>query len=137
MATNSSKDLRHYAGAAGIFALVIALLLFLSFYQIPKDNKDIFVSIVGMIVGSLSVVIYAIIGRNPDEVNALKSKNESLQSLADQMEKRNDQLEKMIIDMQSDIIDKLTILGASAFDTVYNKNKQCSCGNNSCTCKGA
>ena len=66
MATNSSRDLRHYAGAAGIFALVIALLLFLSFYQIPKDNKDIFVSIVGMIVGSLSVVIYAIIGRNPD-----------------------------------------------------------------------
>ena len=130
MATNSSRDLRHYAGAAGIFALVIALLLFLSFNQIPKDNKDIFVSIVGMIVGSLSVVIYAIIGRNPDEVNALKSKNESLQSLADQ-------LEKMIIDMQSDIIDKLTILGASAFDTVYNKNKQCTCGNNSCTCKGA
>jgi hypothetical protein len=89
-----------------------------------------------MIVGSLSVVIYAIIGRNPDEVNALKSKNESLQSLADQMEKRNDQLEKMIIDMQSDIIDKLTILGASAFDTVYNKNKQCTCGKDSCSCKG-
>ena len=46
-------------------------------------------------------------------------------------------LGKMIIDMQSDIIDKLTILGATAFDTVYNKNKQCSCGNNSCTCKSA
>ena len=137
MATNSSRDLRHYAGAASIFALVIALLLFLSFNQIPKDNKDIFVSITGMIVGSLSVVIYAIIGRNPDEVNTLKNKNESLRSLADQMEKRNDQLEKMIIDMQSDIIDKLTILGATAFDTVYNKTKQCRCGENNCTCKGA
>ena len=79
------KDLRHYIGAAGIFLLVIALLLFLSFYQIPRENKDIFVSIIGMIVGSLSVVVYTIIGKNPDEVNALQKKVESLQSLTDQM----------------------------------------------------
>lgn len=40
-----------------------------------------------MIVGSLSVVIYTIIGKNPDEVNSLQQKVESLQSLADTMEK--------------------------------------------------
>jgi hypothetical protein len=37
------------------------------------------------------------------------------------MEKRNDQLEAMIIKIQEDIIDKLTLLGASAFDTIYNR----------------
>lgn len=116
-----SKDIRHYVGAVGVFLLVIGLLLFLSVHQIPKDNKDIFVSIVGMIVGSLSVVIYAVIGKNPDEVTQLQKKNESLQSLCDQMEKRNDQLEAMIIKIQEDIIDKLTLLGASAFDTIYNR----------------
>jgi|TARA_Y100000004_G_C8912112_1_gene411401 predicted urease superfamily metal-dependent hydrolase len=116
-----SKDIRHYVGAVGVFLLVIGLLLFLSVHQIPKDNKDIFVSIVGMIVGSLSVVIYAVIGKNPDEVAQLQKKNESLQSLCDQMEKRNDQLEAMIIKIQEDIIDKLTLLGASAFDTIYNR----------------
>ena len=116
-----SKDIRHYVGAVGVFLLVIGLLLFLSVHQIPKDNKDIFVSIVGMIVGSLSVVIYAVIGKNPDEFTQLQKKNESLQSLCDQMEKRNDQLEAMIIKIQEDIIDKLTLLGASAFDTIYNR----------------
>ena len=116
-----SKDIRHYVGAVGVFLLVIGLLLFLSVHQIPKDNKDIFVSIVGMIVGSLSVVIYAVIGKNPEEVAQLQKKNESLQSLCDQMEKRNDQLEAMIIKIQEDIIDKLTLLGASAFDTIYNR----------------
>ena len=116
-----SKDIRHYVGAVGVFLLVIGLLLFLSVHQIPKDNKDIFVSIVGMIVGSLSVVIYAVIGKNPDEVAQLQKKNESLQSLCDQMEKRNDQPEAMIIKIQEDIIDKLTLLGASAFDTIYNR----------------
>jgi|TARA_Y100000114_G_scaffold130763_1_gene128703 ABC-type enterochelin transport system permease subunit len=118
-----SKDIRHYVGAVGIFSLVIGLLVFLSLKQIPAENKDIFVSIVGMIVGSLSVVIYAVIGKNPDEVAELQKKNQSLQSLCDQMEKRNDQLEAMIIKIQEDIIEKLTVLGASAFDTIYHKKK--------------
>ena len=118
-----SKDIRHYVGAVGIFSLVIGLLIFLSLKQIPAENKDIFVSIVGMIVGSLSVVIYAVIGKNPDEVAELQKKNQSLQSLCDQMEKRNDQLEAMIIKIQEDIIEKLTVLGASAFDTIYHKKK--------------
>ena len=65
-----------------------------------------------MIVGSLSVVIYTIIGKNPDEVNALQQKVESLQSLADTMEKRNDQLEAMIIELQREIISKLSVVGA-------------------------
>ncbi len=118
---NGRREVRHYVGAVGVFLLVILLLLFLSFHQIPQDNKDIFVSITGMIVGSLSVVIYAVIGRNPDEVQELQKKNQSLQSLCDQMEKRNDQLEGMIIKIQEDIIEKLTLLGASAFDTIYHK----------------
>ena len=79
---NGRREVRHYVGAVGVFLLVILLLLFLSFHQIPQDNKDIFVSITGMIVGSLSVVIYAVIGRNPDEVQELQRKNQSLQSRA-------------------------------------------------------
>ncbi len=108
----TKKELRHYLGAAGGFILVIGLLLFLAYNDIPQSNKDIFVSIIGMIVGSLSVVIYTIIGKNPDEVNALQKKVESLQALADTMEKRNDQLEAMIIELQRSIIEKLSVVGA-------------------------
>jgi ABC-type enterochelin transport system permease subunit len=108
MSYRNTKDLRHYIGAAGIFLLIIFLLLFLSFNQIPPVNKDVFVSIVGMMVGSMSVVIYTIIGKNPEELEQMKQKNESLQATADQMEVRNDQLEEMIINIQKDIIKKLT-----------------------------
>lgn len=108
----TKKEIRHYSGAAGIFVLVIGMLLFLAFNNIPQANKDIFVSIIGMIVGSLSVVIYTIIGKNPDEVNSLQKKVESLQALADTMEKRNDQLEAMIIELQREIIQKLSVVGA-------------------------
>ena len=112
MKTEDKRNLRHYIGAAGVFALVIGLLIFLSYETIPQENKDIFVSIIGMIVGSLSVVIFTIIGKNPDEVHSLQKKVESLQALADTMEKRNDQLEAMIIELQREIISKLSVVGA-------------------------
>ena len=104
------KDLRHYLGAAGIFSLIILLLLFLSFNEIPPVNKDLFVAIVGTLVSSLGIVVYTIIGQQPDEVNSLNKKNEALTTLANQMEKRNDQLEAMIKKKKKDIINKLTDL---------------------------
>tara|TARA_R110001592_G_scaffold39698_1_gene130687 strand:- start:198 stop:536 length:339 start_codon:yes stop_codon:yes gene_type:complete len=105
-----NKDLRHYIGAAGIFMLIITLLVFLSFVEVPPVNKDLFVAIVGTLVSSLGIVVYTIIGQQPDEVNKLTKKNEALNTLTAQMEKRNDQLEEMIIKIQKDIIHKLTDL---------------------------
>ena len=105
-----NKAFRHYMGAAGIFMLIITLLVFLSFVEVPPVNKDLFVAIVGTLVSSLGMVVYTIIGQQPDEVNKLQKKNESLSSVNDQMETRNDQLEQMIIDMQKEMIEKLTDL---------------------------
>ena len=107
---NQNKDIRHYAGAAGIFLLIIMLLIFLSYVEVPPVNKDLFVAIVGTLVSSLGVVVYTIIGQQPDEVNKLQKKNESLSSVNNQMEVRNDQLEQMIIEMQKEMIEKLTEL---------------------------
>jgi|TARA_R100001460_G_scaffold96644_1_gene139069 ABC-type enterochelin transport system permease subunit len=107
---NDRKEIRHYLGAAGIFILIVALLLFLSFVEIPPVNKDLFVAIVGTLVSSLGMVVYTIIGQQPDEVNKLQKQNQSLTSVNDQMEVRNDQLEQMIIEMQKDMIEKLTEL---------------------------
>jgi predicted urease superfamily metal-dependent hydrolase len=104
------KETLHYVGAAGIFTLIILLLLFLSYVEIPPVNKDLFVAIVGTLVSSLGIVVYVIIGQQPDEVNGLKKKNESLEEVAHQMEKRNDQLEQMIITIQEEMISKLTIM---------------------------
>ena len=128
MTPRSAKDLRHYLGAAGIFLLIVFLLLFLSYNEIPPVNKDVFVSVVGMMVGSLSVVIYTIIGKNPEELESLRSKNESLQSGMQMMEVRNDQLEAMIIQIQKNIITKLTKLGDV-------EDGYCECGSKECTCK--
>lgn len=105
------RDIRHYAGAAGIFVIVILLLLFLSYNQIPSENKDLFVSIVGVISGSLSVILFTIIGRNPNEVQELQKKNEGLEVKVENLVKQKDELEEMLISMQKQLVDKLSIAG--------------------------
>ena len=123
MSQKAKNDLRHYAGAAGIFILIIFLLLFLSFNVVPPVNKDIFVTVTGMVVGSLSVVIYTIIGRNPDEVDALTKKVDSLQTANDHLVNQKDELEKMVITLQENMIDKISILGASFIDNLIERKK--------------
>ena len=111
------KDIVHYSGAAGIFILVIGLLLYLANNSIPSENKDIIVSIVGMIVGSLSVVIYAIIGRNPDEVADLTSKVESQQKQIETLVEQKDAFEAQMINLQQEIIKA----GSEAFKSILDK----------------
>jgi hypothetical protein len=101
------KEILHYSGAAGIFLMVILLLLYLANNSIPSDNKDIFVSITGMIVGSLSVVIYALIGRNPEEVASLQSKVESQSKHIEMLVQQKDDIEEMLIDLQNNLIENL------------------------------
>ena len=122
-----AKELRHYVGAIGIFLLVIAILIFLSYNEIPSVNKDVIVSIIGMIVGSLSVVIMTVIGRNPDEVNNLKKENEGLKTKVEDLVAQKDSLEHMLITIQHSMITKLTIM---------TTGKQCTCGDDSCSCIG-
>lgn len=107
----TNKELRGYIGAATVFAMVMALLLFLAFKEIPETNNDIFKVIVGMLVGSLSVVIYTFIGKNPEEVESLKAKNEALEDKVASMVIEKDKLEKLLRDLQNDMIEKLSITG--------------------------
>ena len=105
------KDLRGYLGAGIIFFLVMGLLLFLAFYEIPETNNDIFKVIVGMLVGSLSVVIYTFIGKNPEEVAELQAKSQSLETKVKQLVEEKDNIEALLRNLQSGVIEKLSVTG--------------------------
>ena len=108
------KDILHYSGAAGIFLLVIFILLYFANNEIPTENKDIVVSITGMIVGSLTMVIAALVGRNPDEVKDLTAKVESQQRHIEDLIDQKDAYEAQMIKLQSEII----TAGSQAFKSV-------------------
>lgn len=107
----TDKELRGYLGSATVFLLVMALLLFLAFFEIPETNNDIFKVIVGMLVGSLSLVITTFVGKDPSEVENLKAKVESYEKQLDNLIFEKQKVEKMLREYQSEVIEKLAIAG--------------------------
>ena len=107
----NDKELRGYLGSATVFVLVMGLLLFLAFFEIPDTNNDIFKVIVGMLVGSLSLVITTFVGKDPSEVENLKAKVESYEKQLDNLIFEKQKVEKMLREYQSEVIEKLAIAG--------------------------
>ena len=107
----SDKELRGYLGSATVFLLVMGLLLFLAFVEIPETNNDIFKVIVGMVVGSLSLVITTFVGKDPSEVENLKSKVQSYEKRLENLTEEKQKLESMLRDYQATVIEKLAIAG--------------------------
>lgn len=120
-----NEKIRHYIGAVGVFLVVIFLLMFLAFNEIPAKNKDIFVSSVGVITGALGAILATISGRDPDREKQLQKKVDTQAAQIESLVNQKDELEGMLIKIQESLIDNMAILGSIVFDTKLNtKNKK-------------
>ena len=72
MALLSDKARRSWAASLIFLGMILGLVLFLTFVEIPPKNKDLVTSIVGMIVGGISTAISIFVGRDPDDIKELK-----------------------------------------------------------------
>ena len=104
------KELRGYIGSWVFIVLVFSIITFLSFKEVPAANKDIVTTIIGMLVASLGVVVYTLIGKDESEVLELKKSNEILKEQNEQLKKRINHLENMFMDLQEKVISKLSII---------------------------
>jgi len=126
MPTNAAKDIRHFSGSLLVFFLVVLILLYLSKYQIPKENAQIVNTLIGMIAASIAMVIASITGRNGDELDSAKKKISNLETKIDMLVQAKDTLEDMLIKVQDDTIDRLLINKSIDYDTC----KKCNCKKN-------
>lgn len=112
----SDKGKRSWVASFVFLTLIVGLIFFLTFLEIPEKNKDLITSIIGMIVGSISTVISIFVGRDPDDVKNLKEtiaelnsdRNSLIERLRDaQIDK--DTLRRQLEGLQSQVIDRLSI----------------------------
>ena len=93
----ASKDARQYV-AAGIFvALVVSLMLFLTFIEIPTSNKDLIVSIISMFVGGLGVAMGKLFGDNDAEMDRMREELDTLKVEYGVVKDQYDKIVSMLI----------------------------------------
>jgi hypothetical protein len=113
----SSKSIRSWVASLLFLLMVLLILSFLAQRQIPEKNKDIIVSIIGMIVGSMSMAISIFVGRDPDDVAQLRKELESLNDDRSTLIARlrdaqidKDVLRKQLEGLQGLVIERLSLL---------------------------
>ena len=116
MNSRERKELRGYIGSGVVFLFVIGLLFFLSIKEIPESNNDSFKLIVGALIATIGAAIYVFIGKDPNELQELQRRNDSLEMKINQLVEQKDQLEGMIIKMQEEMLDKVFLKLALDYD---------------------
>ena len=127
-----AKELRSYTGSLFIFLFVIGIIVTLLQYPVLESNKEVVIVLIGTIAASIPIVISAITGTKPDDVNALKQTIEKKEHHIELLVAAKDRLEEMVIDLQKqmlenqdNIMDKIILKAAIDFDNKNNppKNK--------------
>ena len=126
-----AKDIRHFAGSLLVFGMIMGIMYYLTQYEIPNTNRDLLTTLVGMLAASLALIISAITGARPNELEEAKKNISSLQMKIDMLVTQKDSLENMVIKLQDDMIDRLLLNKTLEMDF-----KKCVCGENNCSCKG-
>ena len=92
-----SKDVRQYIASGVFVALVVALMLFLTFIEIPTSNKDLIVSIISMFVGGLGVAMGKLFGDNDVEMEKMREELDALKIEYGVVKEQYDKIVGMLI----------------------------------------
>tara|TARA_B110000259_G_scaffold153667_1_gene174002 strand:+ start:73 stop:468 length:396 start_codon:yes stop_codon:yes gene_type:complete len=123
-----AKEIRHYSGALLIFFFIIGIIITLIQFPVLESNKEIVMTLIGILSASSGIVISTIVGAKPDDVNALKQSLEKKEEYISHLTKAKDDYESMIIKLQKDMLknqddmfDRIMLKEAMDHD---NKNKK-------------
>lgn len=91
--------MRQFAAASVFVILLILLLAYLTFIPVPEQNKDLIVTIMGVLVGGGAAAMPKLFGDKQDiETEKLKSKLTKLEVEYFTLKKEHDSLIKMLVE---------------------------------------
>ena len=100
-----AKALRSYFGSLIIFLFIIGIIVVFIQYPVLPSNKETVLMLIGAISASIPLIISTITGRDPHDIDALKSTIEKKENQIDLLVSEKDRLEKMIIELQTQILE--------------------------------
>ncbi len=123
----AAKEIRSYLGSLLIFFFIVGIIITFVQFPVLESNKEIVLMLIGSIAASIPVLISAISGTKPDDINALKATIEKKEHHIELLVTAKDQLEAMVIDLQKQILenqdaimDKIILSAALKYDLKNN-----------------
>lgn len=104
----NDKEKRGYIGSWAYIVIVFIIIGFLGFNEVPETNKDLITTIIGMLVASLGIVVYTLIGKDEDEVKELKQENKELRAIVEKQQTEIDSLKELLHKLQERVVDKIS-----------------------------
>ena len=126
----AAKEIRSYLGSLLIFFFIVGIIITFVQFHVLESNKEIVLMLIGSIAASIPVLISAISGTKPDDINALKATLEKKEHQISMLVDAKDRLEEMVINLQREMLqnqdnmmDKIILKAAMDFDNKHNPPK--------------
>ena len=125
-----AKEIRSYLGSLLIFFFIVGIIITFVQFPVLESNKEIVLMLIGSIAASIPVLISAISGTRPDDINSLKAALEKKEHQIQMLVDAKDRLEEMVINLQREMLqnqdnmmDKIILKAAMDFDSKNNPPK--------------
>jgi len=126
-----AREIRSYLGSLLIFFFIVGIIITFVQFPVLESNKEIVLMLIGSISASIPVIISAVSGTKPDDINALKSTIEKKEYQIQMLVDAKDRLEEMVINLQREMLqnqdnmmDKIILKAAMDFDDKNNRNEK-------------
>jgi hypothetical protein len=127
----SAKEIRSYVGSLFVFLFIVGIIITFVQFPVLESNKEIVLMLIGSIAASIPVLISAISGTKPDDINSLKSTLEKKEHQIQMLVDAKDRLEEMVINLQREMLqnqdmmlDRILLKSAMDFDDKNNRNEK-------------
>jgi len=96
---DTAKDIRQFIAASVFVVLLVLLIGYLTFIPVPEANKDLIVTILGVIVGGGAVAMQSLFGGvKTEEAQKLREKLIRMETKFDTLKDEHDKLMTMLVE---------------------------------------
>lgn len=106
-----NKEIMRFVASAFMLMIMVALVLYLTFIEVPIGNKDIIITILGVLLGAAAAAVPNLFGDSDKEKEELKERVRRLENEAAVQAAVNETLTKELTEIRKMLIERHVVEG--------------------------
>jgi len=107
-----SKDQRTFIASAIFVFLVLLLIAYLTFIEVPDANKDLITAIISMMVGGLGVSLNKLFNSDAEELQVMREKLDELEQENKVLETKYWEVKKELDTFRESVLERADLRGS-------------------------